>query len=75
MTMTTRKRATRAHDTTTVTIKVVEPHLVYFDGEQRSGTLTGVPADVAEYWQRHCWVTLIDDQPDKPKPEPQPSGG
>jgi hypothetical protein len=66
----TTKRQQRTHDTSPVTVKVVEPHLVYHDGQQRSGTITGVPADVAEYWQKHGWVTLVEDKPAKPKPEP-----
>jgi hypothetical protein len=67
MTMTT-KRARRApaHDRSTVTVTVTEPHLVFHDGEQRAGTLTGVPADVAEHWQRHGWVTIVDDKPKTP---------
>ena len=40
---------------------------------QRSGTLTNVPAEVAEYWERHGWVTVVDDKPAaKPKAEPKP---
>ena len=65
MTMTTRKR-TPATTSGTVTVTVVEPHLVYHDGEQRSGTLTNVPADTAEHWQRHGWVTVVDDKPNAP---------
>jgi hypothetical protein len=62
MTMTT-KRARRApaSDSTTVTVEVVAPHLVYHDGEQRAGTLTGVPADLAEHWERHGWATVVED--------------
>ena len=41
-----------------VSVDVVAARLVYFDGEQRSGTLTGVPADVAAQWIRHGWATL-----------------
>ena len=67
MTMTTRKRTP---DTSTVTVKVVEPHLVFHDGEQRAGTragtLTGVPAATAKYWVKHGWVTIND--------EPAPTG-
>ncbi|OBF00384.1 hypothetical protein [Mycobacterium sp. 852002-10029_SCH5224772] len=61
MTMTTkRQRRTPASDHSTVTVNVNEPHLVYHDGEQRGGTLTGVPTDVAEHWQRHGWATIVD---------------
>ncbi|MEE2855399.1 MAG: hypothetical protein VX424_22420 [Actinomycetota bacterium] len=67
MTMTTkRQRRAPANDGTTVTITVVDPHLVFHDGEQRSGTLTGVPADVAEHWQRHGWATIVEDKPKTP---------
>ena len=55
----TTKRQQRTTDTSPVTVKVVEPHLVFHDEEQRSCTLTDVEAaDVAEYWERHGWVTL-----------------
>jgi hypothetical protein len=62
MTMTTRKGRAPKPSSDTVTVTVVEPHLVFHDGEQRSGTLTNVAADTAEYWARHGWVT-INDQP------------
>jgi hypothetical protein len=62
MTMTTRKGRAPKPSTDTVTVTVVEPHLVYHDGEQRSGTLTDVPTDTAEYWVKHGWIT-INDQP------------
>lgn len=64
MTMTTRKRTSRTPQSTgAVTVAVVEPHLVFHDGEQRAGTLHNVDAATAEYWQRHGWVTIIDDKP------------
>jgi hypothetical protein len=69
MTMTTKRQQRRTTDTTDtspVTVKVVEPHLVYHDGEQRSGTLTHVPADIAEYWQKHGWATIVDNKPKTP---------
>ncbi|GAB4597528.1 hypothetical protein MOKP4_38460 [Mycobacterium avium subsp. hominissuis] len=59
----TTKRARRTPDVgaaDTVTVTVVEPHLVYHDGEQRGGTLTGVPTDVAEHWQKHGWATIVE---------------
>ena len=32
-----------------------------------------MPAEVAEYWERHGWVTVVDDKPAaKPKAEPKP---
>jgi hypothetical protein len=67
MTMTTtRKRRAPQPSTDNVTVTVVEPHLVYHDGEQRSGTLTDVSADTAEHWANHGWVTIND----QPTPEP-----
>ncbi len=74
--MTTRKRPqSKRAAAEPVTVTVVEPHLVFHDGEQRGGTLTDVPADTAEYWERHGWVTLVDDKPAaKPKAEPKPTG-
>jgi hypothetical protein len=66
MTMTTRKRTPRPTDTSPVTVKVVEPHLVYHDGEQRSGTLHNVDADTAALWERHGWATVVTDEPPKP---------
>jgi len=44
----------------TVTVDVRDGYLVYFDGEQRGGTLTDVPVGIAQTWQRHGWVTLAD---------------
>jgi hypothetical protein len=72
MTTTTRRRTPRTTDTSPVTVKVVEPHLVYHNGEQRGGTLTDVPADVAEHWERHGWVTTVQHKPTKPKAAPKP---
>ncbi|MDX1883047.1 hypothetical protein [Mycolicibacterium sp. 120270] len=39
-----------------VTVVVLEPHAVFFDGEQRTGTLHNVPADTAQQWIRHRWA-------------------
>ena len=61
--MTTRSaKRTPRPSSDTVTVTVTEPHLVFFDGEQRGGTLTGVPADTAAHWERHGWVTVEDDK-------------
>jgi hypothetical protein len=61
MTMTTRsKRASKPSSSDTTTVTVVEPHLVYHDGEQRGGVLHNVPADTAEHWAKHGWVTITD---------------
>ena len=64
---TTRAAAPRkAADTTpkdrtadTVTVKVLAPHLVYWDGEQRGGTLRGVDRETAEQWARDGWIDEI----------------
>jgi hypothetical protein len=73
MTMTTRsKRRQPATASGPVTVHVVEPHLVFHDGEQRAGTLHNVDADTADYWQRHGWVEIIAEQP-KAQPKPKPS--
>ena len=58
--MTTRKRQTKSTTAEYVTVTVVELHLVYHDGEQRSGVMTDVPADTAEHWVKHGWVTIND---------------
>jgi hypothetical protein len=64
MTMTTRKGRTPKPSSDTVTVTVTEPHLVFHDGEQRSGVLTDVPADTAAHWAKHGWVTVNDPAPD-----------
>ena len=46
-------KAAAEPETPTVTVQVVEPFAVYFDGQQRAGTLHDVPADTAAHWQRH----------------------
>jgi hypothetical protein len=58
MTTTTRKGRAPKASSDTVTVTVVEPHLVFHDGEQRSGTLDGVPTDTAAHWLKHGWVTI-----------------
>jgi hypothetical protein len=65
-TATTRKTAPKATDTAaedraadTVTVKVRAPHLVYWDGEQRGGTLHGVDRQTAEQWKRDGWIDEI----------------
>jgi hypothetical protein len=47
-----------------VSVDVVPPHAVYHDGEQRTGTLTGVPAEVVAYWLRRGWATPHNDTAD-----------
>jgi hypothetical protein len=58
--MVTRKppaaKAESAQQTVT-TVNVKPGYLVFHDGQQRGGTLTGVPVEVAEVWRRHHWVT------------------
>jgi hypothetical protein len=69
MTMTTKRAQRTTPNPGTVTVHVVDPHLVYHDGEQRSGTLHDVPAETAEHWQRHGWVTVVDEPKTAAKPE------
>ena len=55
------KPATAQADTSDaelVSVDTVAPHAVYHDGEQRTGTIDNVPADVAAQWIRHGWATL-----------------
>ena len=58
----TPRKAAKAADTTpqtdTVTVKVRAPHAVYWDGEQRSGTLRGVDQHTAEDWVRNGWADI-----------------
>jgi hypothetical protein len=56
---TTRKPAAKpeAEPEATVTVTVTPGYLVYFDGEQRGGTLR-VPADVAAQWVARGWATV-----------------
>jgi hypothetical protein len=46
----------------TVSVDVIEPFLVYHDGEQRGGHIDNVPTGRAEWWAKRGWVT-IDEQP------------
>ena len=66
MTMTTRKGRAPKPSSDTATVTVVEPHLVFHDGEQRSGVLHDVPTDSAEHWARHGWVTINDQSTTEP---------
>lgn len=65
----TRKTAPRkatprkAGDTTeraddTVTVRVRSPHAVYWNGQQRSGTLRGVDKYTAQEWARNGWADI-----------------
>ncbi len=58
-----RRPAAKAADTTTVTVHVVEPHAVYWDGQQRGGTFTDVDRQAAEHWAKHGWVTISETPP------------
>jgi hypothetical protein len=51
-------KATQAE--ATVTVHVTPGYLVYFDGEQRGGTVTDVPVGLAQTWQRHGWARLAE---------------
>jgi hypothetical protein len=52
----TTPQAARAADT--VTVKVRKPHAVYWDGQQRSGTLRGVDKHTAQEWARNGWADI-----------------
>jgi hypothetical protein len=39
---------------------------VFFDGEQRAGTLHGVDPDFAAQWEGHGWVTVITEAEAEP---------
>jgi hypothetical protein len=49
-------------DSETVTVRVTDGYAVYFDGEQRGGTLTDVPTDLAYTWERHGWANVVAPQ-------------
>ena len=49
-------RAGRIADTVTVTVR--KPHAVYWDGQQRSGTLRGVDQHTAQEWARNGWADI-----------------
>ena len=42
-----------------VNVDIAEPHAVYFDGEQRTGTLTDVPYPLALTWLRQRWASFL----------------
>ncbi|WP_431840285.1 hypothetical protein [Gordonia hongkongensis] len=52
------RKRTQTRSPDTVTVVVTEPYAVYHRGEQRTGTLTDVPADLAAHWQHRGWVTI-----------------
>jgi len=60
---TTRKPAAKQPEPepeATVTVTVTPPHLVFHNGEQRDGNLTGVPEAVARDWAARGWVELAE---------------
>ncbi|MDW5612076.1 hypothetical protein [Mycolicibacterium sp. D5.8-2] len=58
-----RRTAAKPADTDTVTVTVTAPHLVYWDGDQRGGTITGIPTDTAQHWAKHGWATITNTPP------------
>ncbi|MCZ0732212.1 hypothetical protein [Mycolicibacterium iranicum] len=58
----------------TVTVEVTEPHAVFWQGEQRSGTLTDVPVELADHWTRRGWVARVEADED-PGPQRPPMSG
>jgi hypothetical protein len=64
--MATRKRQPSASTEGTVSVRVVEPFLVYHDDAQRSGVLHNVDAETAAYWGKRGWVTVYNDAAGQP---------
>lgn len=62
------RRTAKTVDPEKVTIEVVAPHAVYWDGEQRGGTLTDVDREVAQHWVKHGWATITETTPPEPPP-------
>lgn len=42
-----------------VNVDIAPPHAVYYDGEQRTGTITDVPYPLALTWLRHGWASIL----------------
>jgi hypothetical protein len=68
--MTTRSRKQKAAkpDTSLVSVEIAQPFAVIWDGEQRTGTVDGVPLDTALEWLRrgwaaYCWGDNIPKMP------------
>jgi hypothetical protein len=67
--MTTTKKNTKTtavqdfSATDLVTVEVAEPHAVYWNGEQRTGTVPDVPFATAHKWMRNRWATYCWKQP------------
>lgn len=40
----------------TVSVAIAPPFAVYFDGQQRTGIVRGVPFATAVYWMRQRWA-------------------
>lgn len=57
------KPAAAQPDSDVVSVDTVPPHAVYHDGQQRTGLIHNVPADVAAYWVRRGWATPHNDTP------------
>jgi hypothetical protein len=55
-----RPAAAKTEPEATVTVHVTPGLVVFHDGQQRGGTLTGVPETVARDWAARGWVELVD---------------
>lgn len=47
--------------TSGVTVTTTPPHAVFHNGEQRTGTLTGIDTATAHQWVRYGWATIDPD--------------
>ena len=58
---TTRKpKAAEPETEATVEVHVTPGLLVYFDGQQRDGTLTDVPEALARDWAARGWIEVVE---------------
>lgn len=46
-----------------VAVEVAEPHAVFWDGVQRTGTVHDVPFVTAHKWMRNGWASYYFKQP------------
>jgi hypothetical protein len=60
MAATRKPKAAELEAEATVTVTVTPGLLVFHDGEQRGGELTGVPEAVARDWAARGWVEVAE---------------
>lgn len=56
MTNRSRKQKAPKPDTAPVSVEIATPFAVYWDGEQRTGSIDNVPLDTALEWLRRGWA-------------------